>query len=561
MMMNPNDVCILLISAKSQQIIFADPLLPQETFKFGRRISDIFYTTCSDADKTIIHSEYGKIVVSPILTDEFPLYVGIVFPPNSQYHTMEEIIEDNKRLIRENEELKIIFDSSHDGLLVVDKTGRIIRMNENCPRIMGISRDKMLNEKMQKLIQTGVVLNSGTLQVLKYRKKITFQQIFQSGKRSIVTGSPVLDEYGNICSIVVNLRDMAEVHQLLEESGQYKSELEPCSEIVNTISRQKPSIDANLTFVSEPMKHLVKSIEKYAKVDASILITGESGVGKEVVADLIHTYSDRKKAPFLKINCGAIPEGLLESELFGYEKGAFSGANKDGKAGFFELADQGTVLLDEIGELPLALQVKILRFVQEREFYRVGGNQLIKVNTRIIAATNRDLEAMVRNKEFRSDLFYRLHVLNLYIPALQERSEDIIPLTQYFLKKYNEKYHTNKTLSPEIYHIFSQYSWPGNVRELENLLEQLIVITDTKRITIEHIPERIRNFLQDANQNKECSPEMTYREAKEKFERQYFQWAIEKYGSTRKVAEKVKLDHSTIVKKARQYGISLLRWQ
>lgn len=369
-------------------------------------------------------------------------------------------------------------------------------------------------------------------------------------------GATVRDEQGVPLRVAGTIRDIEYEKQRLRES---QEKLSRYCEIVNTLTK-KQGLDANLTFISPQMRNLVKSIEKYAKVDAPVLITGESGVGKEVVTDLIHNFGDRKDSPYFKINCGAIPEALLESELFGYEEGAFSGAKRGGKIGIFELADNGTVLLDEIGDLPLALQVKILRFVQSRDFYKIGGSRLIKVNTRIIAATNRNLEMMVLNKEFRSDLFYRLQVLTIHIPALRERPDDIIPLTQFFLKKYNEKYHTNKTLLPEVYRIFTQYSWKGNVRELENLIERLIVTTEMNVITVECIPDAMKKIVAPLSNKYVPDEIMTYKEAKEQFERQYFQQAIETYGSARKVAEKVILDHSTIVKKATKYGINLLHW-
>ncbi|WP_157998435.1 sigma 54-interacting transcriptional regulator [Desulfosporosinus sp. OT] len=370
-------------------------------------------------------------------------------------------------------------------------------------------------------------------------------------------GYTLRDEQGVPLRVAGTIRDIEHERQKAKDS---EAKLNRYCEIVNTLTK-KQGLDPNLTFVSSEMKELVKSIEKYAKVDAPILITGESGVGKEVVTDLIHNFSDRKEAPFLKINCGAIPEALLESELFGYDEGAFSGAKKGGKIGFFELADNGTVLLDEIGDLPLQLQVKLLRFVQNHDFYKIGGKRLIKVNTRIVAATNRDLESMVQNKEFRSDLFYRLHVLTIHIPALRERPSDIIPLTNYFLNKFNETYHTSKTLSPEVYKIFSKYLWPGNVRELENLMERLIVTAEMDTITSECIPQAIRNFVIDTKTNNVSRSIITYKQAKEQFERQYFQQAIEKYGSTRKAAEQIEVDHSTIVKKASKYGIDLLHWR
>jgi PAS domain S-box-containing protein len=369
-------------------------------------------------------------------------------------------------------------------------------------------------------------------------------------------GYTVRDKQGVPLRLAGTIRDIEHEKQKLRES---QEKLNRYCEIVNTLTK-KHWLDAKLTLMSPQMNSLVKSIEKYAMVDAPVLITGESGVGKEVVADLIHNYSDRKDSPFLKINCGAIPEPLLESELFGYEEGAFSGAKRGGKIGFFELADNGTVLLDEIGDLPLSLQVKMLRFVQCQEFFRIGGNRPIKVNTRIIAATNRNLEEMVLKKEFRSDLFYRLQVLTIHIPALRERPGDILPLTQHFLRQYNQKYHTNKTLSPEVYSIFNKYSWKGNVRELKNLMERLVVTSDMNMITVECLPEVMVRSMRD-NQTSYINGIMTYKEAKEQFERQYFQQAIDKYGSARKAAQRIMVDHSTIVKKAAKYGIHLLHWQ
>ncbi|MDO0825416.1 sigma 54-interacting transcriptional regulator [Desulfosporosinus nitroreducens] len=370
-------------------------------------------------------------------------------------------------------------------------------------------------------------------------------------------GFTLRDDQGVPLRVAGTIRDIEHEKQKIKDS---EDKLNRYCEIINTLTK-KQGLDPNLTFISSEMKELVKSIEKYAKVDAPILITGESGVGKEVVTDLIHNFSDRKEAPFLKINCGAIPEALLESELFGYEEGAFSGAKKGGKIGFFELANNGTVLLDEIGDLPLQLQVKLLRFVQSYDFYKIGGKRLIKVNTRIVAATNRDLECMVQNKQFRSDLFYRLQVLTIHIPALRDRLSDIIPLTNYFLNKFNETYHTNKTLSSEVYNIFTKYLWPGNVRELENLMERLVVTSEMDTITLEYIPQALKKFLNDTKTIGVSRSIMTYKQAKEQFERQYFQQVIEKYGSTRKAAKQIEVDHSTIVKKASKYGIDLLHWQ
>lgn len=370
-------------------------------------------------------------------------------------------------------------------------------------------------------------------------------------------GTTVRDEQGRPLRVAGTIRDIEHEKQ---KNLEIQARLNRYCEIINTLAKKQGS-DPERTFIGPEMADLVKNIEKYAKVEAPLLITGESGVGKEVVADLIHNFSDRKSAPFLKINCGAIPEALLESELFGYEDGAFTGARRGGKMVFFELADHGTVLLDEIGDLPLALQVKMLRFVQNKDFFRIGGKRLIKVNTRIIAATNRNLEVMVANNEFRADLYYRLHVLTIHIPALRQRPGDIVPLSLYFLKKYNEKYHVNKALSPEALRVFTAYNWPGNIRELENFIERLVVTADKDLIDVESMPELMKKSLPAGEEKTDSIVIPPYKEAKEQFEREYLLRAIDSFGSARKVAEKIKVDHSTIVKKAAKLGIKLQQWQ
>lgn len=368
-------------------------------------------------------------------------------------------------------------------------------------------------------------------------------------------GFTVRNQNGNPLRVAGTLRDIE--HEVRQREAA-REKLQRYSEIVGMLT-QRNDLQNSLLYVSPEMDKLVKRIEKYGKTDALVLITGESGTGKEVVSDLIQKFSDRISQPFFKINCGAIPEHLLESELFGYEEGAFSGASKGGKVGFFELADNGTVLLDEIGDLPLPLQVKLLRFLQTRDFYRVGGKKLIKVNTRILAATHRNLEEMVQQKLFREDLFYRLQVMTIQIPALRERPEDIVPLTRHFLKRCNEKYHTAKVFTPEVYALFTRYMWKGNVRELENLIEKLVLVTEGELIDAEGLPEAMKNSVKNSLAG---APGvfLSYKEAKEAFERQYFQQAISTYGTARRVAEKAGLDHSTIVKKATKYEVGLSGW-
>lgn len=241
-------------------------------------------------------------------------------------------------------------------------------------------------------------------------------------------------------------------------------------------------------FHSSKIKRLLELMIRVAKIDSTVLITGESGVGKGIFASLIHHNSNRSKKPFMEINCGAIPENLMESELFGYEPGSFTGAKASGKAGIFEMCNNGTILLDEIGELPFNLQVKFLRVIQEQEIFRVGGTSPRKLNVRIIAATNKNLEEMVKNKLFRADLYYRLNVLPIHIPPIRERIEDTMPLANHFLEKFNREYKANKKLDINVLKILEKYQWPGNVRELKNLIERLVIISETEVIGLQHLP-------------------------------------------------------------------------
>lgn len=243
-----------------------------------------------------------------------------------------------------------------------------------------------------------------------------------------------------------------------------------------------------LIYKSKIMHQVFELAIKVAKVNSNVLITGESGVGKEVIAKIINQAGPRAQKPFLQINCGAIPENLLESELFGYEGGAFTGAKKTGKMGYFELSHEGTLLLDEIGELPLNLQVKLLRAIQDREIFRIGGTKPYKFDVRIIFATNRNLEKMVQNGLFRADLYYRLNVVPINIPPLRKRTDDIIPLAIHFLEIFNSKHKTNKRFEPEVLLAFERYNWPGNVRELENVIERLVIISDEEIIGLQYLP-------------------------------------------------------------------------
>lgn len=303
-------------------------------------------------------------------------------------------------------------------------------------------------------------------------------------------------------------------------------------------------------FNSNEIKEVVVKTLKVAKYECNVLITGESGVGKEVIAHIIHKVSNRNNALYIKINCSSIPENLLESEFFGYEKGAFTGANKEGKLGFFELANGGTLFLDEVGELPLSLQAKFLRAIQEKEIYRIGGVTPIKVDVRIVAATNRDLNEMVKCGLFREDLYYRLNVLQIRIPALRERKSDIIPLAKHFIEKYNKRFSMGKYLEQSALLYMTKCQWKGNIRELENLIQRLLINTDNNGITVIDV---INNM--DKKEDKSNCIDFTLEGEIGKTEYNMLKEAKSQYGTTRKMADALGISQSSIVRKLKKHNL------
>lgn len=331
---------------------------------------------------------------------------------------------------------------------------------------------------------------------------------------------------------------------------------------MNTLAKAENSSEENLSMKivarSEKMKELVRASLQVSKVDCIVLLMGESGTGKEVLAKIIHENSNRPGS-FIKVNCGAIPDALLESELFGYEEGAFTGAKKGGNPGKFELAHRGTILLDEIGDLPLHLQVKMLRVIQDKEVIRVGGHKNKKVDVKVIAATNKELLQMVKEGKFREDLFYRLNVVPLKIPPLRERKEDIMPLIYFFKKKFEKKYNTKRNCSSEVVQIFISYDWPGNVRELENITERIYIISSLNEIITPEI--LIRDYI-NTNMHRHCgaisvNSLTTLSSGVEEVERKLITMALSKFKTLRKVALALGVDESTISRKIRKLNIPL----
>ena len=306
-------------------------------------------------------------------------------------------------------------------------------------------------------------------------------------------------------------------------------------------------------FHSNEMKQIYEMAIRVAKVDSTVLLLGESGVGKSILAHLIHQQSERVKGPFIRVDCVGIPDSLIESELFGYVKGAFTGAKLEGKAGLFELANNGTLFLDEIGEIPLNIQSKLLRFLEKHEINRVGGTEVKVIDVRIIAATNMNIEEMVSTKHFRSDLYYRLNVVPIVIPPLRARRDDILPLLFYYLNKFNQKYHKEKSFSPAVIDILCDFDFPGNIRELSNLIERMVVTTEKSYLELRDLPLGIiRRIHRVDHENYGIYEKLPLKEALEKFEKILIGKAINKHGSQKNAARMLAVDQATISRKLKK---------
>lgn len=438
-----------------------------------------------------------------------------------------------------NSELEGLIESSYDGIAITDCAGKIIKSNRALAKTYG--NNTIFPPSM---IET----------VTKKGKAVTQVEKTPAGNHIMITANPVRNNQGQIFRVVINARDLTELNQLRQELEHSKELSERYQEELTQL-RQKHFKQKGLVFSSPNMQELLKTAIRLSNVDSTVLLLGESGVGKEVIATTIHTHSPRKDGPFIAVNCGAIPADLLESEIFGYEKGAFTGANREGKTGMFELANGGTLFLDEIGDMPRGFQVKFLRAIQEREIIRVGGNKPRPINVRIIAATNRNLENLVRQGKFREDLYFRLNVVPLHIPPLRERKEDIIPLIYNFKNKFSKAYELNKELSPEVYDILLQYQWPGNVRELENVIERLMVTSGGDIITVRDIPPQLINCGPEIRPEISVKGIIPLKEAVNTLEKQLITNALEQYGSTYKAARVLQVDQSTIVRKSNKLNI------
>lgn len=467
-----------------------------------------------------------------------------VFQDVSERERMSQELESVKAV---NQELDGIFESIDDGLVLVDEKGVVLRVNKAYKTLTGIADEEYRGKHVHELIKEGYIGKSLSDVVIQRRARYTVVDV-RNGKELLLTATPVFNDRDEVIRVVTVTRDITELSDLKQRLAQSEAARESYCEELKRLHAQLPykKIIAN----GPALKQRVELSLHVAQVDSSVLILGESGVGKDLFARLIHRASKRALKPFIEINCGAIPGNLLESELFGYEAGAFTGALKQGKSGLLELAQGGTLFLDEVGDLPLDLQVKVLKAIQNKQITRVGGTKTIDLDVRILAATNRDLEQMVREKTFRQDLFYRLNVVPITLPPLRERREDISPLVTDFLLKFNNRYGYQKWIHQDVMNCLASYDWPGNVRELENTIERLVVTCRDDCINLDSLHGFSHGFVL-----KNCASLTSLKENREHEERQLILDAYRQTGSTRKTAEILGISQSSVVKKMKKYAI------
>jgi PAS domain S-box-containing protein len=436
-----------------------------------------------------------------------------------------------------------ILDHSSDEIFVLDGEKRILYVNQVCEKHYGLKPTDVIGKFNVELFEKGYWKPSIVPEVYRRKEPCYMRQVTNIGAELMTSAVPILNENGEIDLVVITSTQVETIKMMKAKEEKVESK-----------STQEISDGSQIITNSGKIKSILEFCKKVAPTDSNILILGESGTGKSVLAQYIHKISRRKNGPFLAINCAAIPEELLESELFGYAKGAFTGASHLGKQGLIEAANGGTLFLDEIGEMPLSVQAKLLQVIQEKQFIPVGSNKVKKVDIRIMAATNKNLADLVKDKAFREDLFYRLNVIDIHLPPLSERKEDIVPLIYNFLNKFNQKYNENKVISDECLNILIHYSWPGNIRQLENLMERLVIVSNSI-IQLADISDIINESVGQVTQ---LALPNSLDKALDETKRTFIRRSFQTYKSSRKVASDLGISQTKAANLIRQYCSDLI---
>ncbi|MDR0465967.1 MAG: sigma 54-interacting transcriptional regulator [Deltaproteobacteria bacterium] len=445
------------------------------------------------------------------------------------------------------EHFQHILDLFDDGIFISDRNGTALTVNRMYEKLIGLKKEDIFGKHVSYFVKEkifDVVVNP---EVVRTGKPVSSVQHIHGTKKVMLRGYPVLDAQGDVRLVVTFVRDLTMITQFQEQIAQQKELIESFMERLEVL--QEPARRGDQIFEDALMQKTVTLLERVADSDATILLLGETGVGKDLLARIAHDACARRDKIFLKVDCGSIAANLIESELFGYMPGAFTGAGAKGKPGYFEIADGGTIFLDEIGELPMPMQTRLLRVLQDNEVMRVGASKPRKVDVRVIAATNRNLKEDMESGRFRGDLYYRLNVATINIPPLRERRKDIAPLARLFLRRYSAKYKKKFQFSPEVPAALEAYNWPGNVRELQNMVQSIVITMDPPLIHLHDLPRQVLGNTPVGEYGEISAAPMPLKEIVASLERDVLEKALKTYGSVSKVAELFQVDRTTIFRK------------
>lgn len=500
-----------------------------------------------------VNNEISKqeIFVSPALN-----LCVIIKVLEEKYMLYSEFVKENYDTLLD------IVNCMQVGVWITDRNARLIMVNDKSLTRGGLSREEVMGRHMSELIECGYILyESSVLKALKSGKEESLIQEIGEGGFLLAISVPLRYE-GEIDLVVCIERNITEVLQLRNRLDNQKNIAERYKSELIQIKNEMMESDDEIITQNTHMLKIKETIKGIGDMDVNIIISGESGTGKEVVANFIQKNSKRADKPFIKVNCAAIPESLMESEFFGYEKGAFTSANEKGKVGLLELADGGTLFLDEIGELPLHMQSKLLRVIQDMELRRVGGTETIKVNFRLIVATNKNLKEEIEDGRFREDLYYRLFVLPIELPPLRSRKEDIEPLSQHFVNESNKAYGKKKVLTEEAIDELKQYDWPGNVRELRNIIERLVVSGAGNEISSFQVTNCMRNAVADSFVGTSAGSAFrvegaSLAQSMAEYERQLIVECFRACKTVSETARQLQVNKSTISRRLKEYGVDV----
>ncbi|PLS14600.1 transcriptional regulator [Bacillus sp. M6-12] len=456
-----------------------------------------------------------------------------------------------------NDELQFIIDATQEGIYITDEKGFTLKINDAYSKMTNIAKKEVEGKHVSELIAMQYFDSSITLKVIKYKQKVSIlQKIKDKEDIWLVSGKPVLNKQNKMTLIVNTVYDMTKLNHLQESLKMQAISIKRQDEEIERLRSQINEIPG-LIAQSPSMRPVLYRIKRLSMVDTSVLILGETGTGKNVVAEKIHSLSKRNGRPFIEVNCGAIPEPLFESELFGYTDGSFTGAKSKGKKGLIEAANGGTLFLDEIAEIPMNLQVKLLSVLQNKRIRKIGDIDDKKIDIRIIAATNKDPIKLIEQKEIREDLYYRLSVVPLNIPPLKNRKEDIHILIKHFIERFNNKHQKEVQFSNSVNNILESYHWPGNIRELEHLVEQLIVLSDKNLVEVYDLPQNLQMIHPQNNNFDYKSTKLSLKDAIEDLERNYILYLWKEHKDIYKISDILNIHRTTLLRKAEKLNIDL----